>query len=155
MDINLGIGISSIKFGITEDELISILGMPDEIGEYIHVEGMDDWYKEYNYFDLNLSFNFDSSDNFRLGNFDITGFGHSLFDQDVFGLNIKWVEKFLLDNISSKPEYEDTTWGKTELHELLILPSLGLELAFMSGSLHCITCSYLFGDDNNTVMWPK
>ena len=45
MDVNLGIGIGSIKFGMTEDELVSILGEPDEIGEFLHVEGMNDWYK--------------------------------------------------------------------------------------------------------------
>jgi hypothetical protein len=155
MDVNLGIGIGSIKFGMTEDELVSILGEPDEIGEFFNVEGMDDRYKEYNYFDLNLSFNFDSSDNFRLGNFDITGSGHNLFDQDIYGLNIKWTEKYLQDNIDSKPEYENTTWGKPELHELLSVSSFGLALAFMSNSLYCITCSCLFADDNNRVLWPK
>ena len=90
-----------------------------------------------------------------MGNFDITGSGHNLFDHDIFGLNIKWTEKYLKNNIDSKAEYENTTWGKPELHELLSVSSSGLALAFMSDSLYCITCFYLFADDNNTVQWPK
>lgn len=155
MDVNLGTGIGSIKFGMTEDDLVSILGNPDQIGEFTHVEGMDDWYKEYSYYHLNLTFTFESSDDFRLGHFDIVGSGHHLFGQDIFGLNIKWAETYLLQKTGSKPEYENTTWGKPELHELLSLSSSGLGLSFMSDSLYCITCSYLFAKDNNTVLWPS
>lgn len=111
MDVNLGIG--SIKFAMTEDELVSILGHSDEMGEFSYVEGIDDWYKEYGYYHSNLTFTFDSSDDFRLGCVDIIGSGHHLFGQDIFGLNIKWAKMYLLQKIGPEPEpeYANTTWG--------------------------------------------
>ena len=53
-----------------------------------------------------------------------------------------------------KPEYEDCTWGKPESCEQLSVESLGIVLWFKSGKLDEIVCSYLYEDDNNTVIFP-
>ncbi|NRB40739.1 MAG: hypothetical protein HRU20_20095 [Pseudomonadales bacterium] len=155
MQIIPGIGIGAIRFGISETDLIDSLGKPDEIDELEHIEGNDDWYRELYYYDLNLSFSFEKEHDYKLGDISVNGKGHSLAGQDIFGFNIKWAKKFITDNFSYEIIYEDCTWNKPETSELLSIDKLGLSLWFTSGFLSEIICTYLFEDDNETIIWPK
>lgn len=84
MEIKPGIGIGEIKFGITEDELIRLLGKPHYIkyGEYIKDSG--DLNRELIY-RIVLSFTFDSEDNYRLCTISVNDSGYKIYGRDIIG----------------------------------------------------------------------
>ena len=57
-EIILGWGIGKILFGITKEELVEILGVPDEIEKPDDVKGLN--WKVYNYDSIGCSFSFNS-----------------------------------------------------------------------------------------------
>ncbi|NRA72236.1 MAG: hypothetical protein HRU24_14550 [Gammaproteobacteria bacterium] len=141
MKILPGVGIGSVKFGMKEDEVIEILGVPDETEELEHIEGENDWYRELYYSHEGISLSFNSEDDFRLGNISITGKGHTLLGQVVLGTDINQTKKLILQISSKQPVYEDCTWGKAESSELLNLDNLGLMFWFKSGVWDELICS--------------
>ena len=148
MNILPGIGIGSIKYGITELELIANLGKPDKVIEE------DEENRELYYAEKNLFFSFCQEDGFRLGMVTISGSGYPIFKKDIFGLSLKSVKVFLAKNTSEIPEYEEHINNNTELTESLNYNSMGILIWFESGSLTEMQCSYLFEPDNETIIWP-
>lgn len=154
MEIIPGVGIGCIKFGMSQSEVINVLGKPDEINEFEYVEGEHDWYFELYYLNKGLAFSFNADDSYKLGQISITAKGHLLFSKDVLGYKIIQLQEFLSNITNELPKYENCTWGKTESYELLNLESYGLLFWFKSGILDELVCSYLFENDNETVIWP-
>ena len=155
MKIYPGIGIGNIKFGMFESDVTSSIGEPDYIEEEEYVLGQGDIYRELFYEDMNLAFSFDKSDKFRLGSICINGYGHLLYEQDIFGMNIKWVGEFISKKIGITPSYEDVTWNKPEVYETLTVDDFGLVVWFRNGKVYELTSAYLFEEDNDTVIWPS
>ena len=154
MKIQPGIGIGSIKYGITEDELIQILGKPDKIDEEEYVEESGDWHRVLWYSPRNINFTFDKEDNYRLGIITIMGSGYPLFGRELFGLPRNTVKQFIVKATMEIPKFEDWTWDEEEAHECLRHDGLGILFWFDSGNLSEMQCSYLFESDNETIIWP-
>ena len=154
MEIKPGIGIGEIKFGITEEELIKLLGKPHRVkcGEYVKNSG-----------DLNLeliyrkglSFTFDSEDNFRLCTICVNDNGYKIYGRDIIGLPMNAVKSFMSKQVGEVPKYEDWSSIESPDHILLDYDSLGIFLWFNDDLLDEIQFSYLFYEDDNTVKWPK
>ena len=144
MEISTGVGVGPIKFGMKENEVVSILGSPDDLDELEGVEGEGDWYRELYYFSLGISLSFNSEDDFKLGNISITGSGHTLFGLKVLGTGVNEAKELIATISNEIPVYEDCTWGKPEVCELLSFEGLGLMLWFKSGVCDELICSYLF-----------
>lgn len=154
MKIEPGIGLGEIKYGINEDDLISLLGKPDRIEESEYVEGTGNWHRELWYSHRNISFTFDLEDNYRLGLITIMGSGYPLFGKELFGLPQNIVRSFVAKATKEIPKYEDWTWDEDETHECLDHNGLGILFWFNAGCLSEMQCSYLFEEDNETVIWP-
>ena len=153
--IEPGIGIGEIKFGLTEDELMSILGAPTRSEHCEYIEGRGDWYKDLIYEKINLGFTFDKEDNYRLGNINVAGFGYYLFGDDLFGESIDFVKK-LCKKVTGKPLiYEDYTIDEGYPYECLDCGELEMLFWFDCGKLSELQFSYFFEEDGNTVIWPE
>jgi len=155
MKILPGIGVGCIRYGMKESKVIQILGDADKVEEFEYIKGENDWYRELCYLKQGLTLSFSSEDNFKLGEISITGKEHLLFSKDILGYTIDQAKKFISGITTELAIYEDCTWGKEETSELLHLEGLGLMLWFKSGVLDELVCSYLFENDNETVIWPK
>ena len=155
MEIIPGTGIGDIRYGISEKELIDILGRPDKVDESEYLEGTGDWHRELWYSQRNLTFTFDSEDDFRLGVVTVMGSGYALYGKQLFGLELSKVRSILVSETSEIAKYED--WSSEELpeHELLIHDGLQIMFWFDFGVLSQMQCSYFFEQDNNTVIWPS
>ncbi len=155
MEIVPGIGLGSIKFGISEYELINHIGKPDIIEEEEYIADSGDWHRTLRYIARNLYFIFNKEDNFRLGDITIMCSGFTLFKKDLFGVPIDIVKKVMSKKINEIPKYKDYSWDRTQPHELLEYDGLSMNLWFDSGNLSEIQFSYLFESDGNTIIWPK
>ncbi|USD20465.1 hypothetical protein MJO52_15475 [Microbulbifer variabilis] len=153
MNIEPGVGIGEIKYGIFEKDLIRILGNPDRIEKGEYVEGSGDWHRVLWYSHKNLSFTFDKEDDYRLGVITVMGSGYPLFGKDLFNLPKNTVRDFITKVTNEIPKFEDHSFD-SDPHECLDHNSLGIIFWFDSGDLSEMQCSYLFETDNETVKWP-
>ena len=154
MEILPGIGMGPIKYGINEPELISILGKPDRIDEQEYVEGTGDWYRELWYSPQNLEFTFNQEDDFRLGLITVSGAGYPLLGKDLFGLSLAQVREFIINATQEAPTFKDHTYLPDETHHCLEHDGLGILFWFDADQLSEMQCSYLFENDNETIIWP-
>jgi len=155
MEILSGIGIGSIKYGITETELIELIGRPDKVDESEYILGSGEYHRILWYPNRNVHFTFDQSDNFRLGCITILGRGHKIFNRDIIGLPQSTVKSFLSKYTNEIPKYEEHIIWENEPHECLDYDKLGILLWFDFGNLTEMQCSYLFEQDCETEIWPK
>jgi hypothetical protein len=154
MNINPGIGLGDIKYGITIDDLIGFLGKPDKVDEEEYIEESGEWNRVLWYLSKSLNFTFDKDDNYRLGTITIFGAGYRLLCKDLFGLPKKTVKRFLAKTTNEISKVEDWTWTEEGPRECLDHDGLGMLFWFDSGLLSSIQCGYLFESDNETIIWP-
>lgn len=155
MNIVPGVGIGPIEYGITEEELISIIGEPDKIDEEEYVEGTGDWHRVLWYSARNLHFTFDKEDGYQLGTITVLGSGYPLLGKELFSLPQDTVKNFVAKATREIPKLEDWTWNEEETHKCLQHDGLGILFWFDNGDLSEMQCSYLFESDNETVIWPR
>jgi hypothetical protein len=154
MQIKPGIGIGSIKFGISESNLIELLGEPDFIDVEEYIEGKGDWHRVLWYIALNLNFTFDKEDGFRLRLISVVGYNHHLYGRDLFGLSKEVVRAYLSKRSEEIPKYENWSSDDSGQLECIDYDSLGMMIWFESNVLTKIESSYLFADDGETILWP-
>ncbi|PCK02915.1 MAG: hypothetical protein COA42_21810 [Alteromonadaceae bacterium] len=154
MDIKPGIGLGDIKYGITIEELIQLLGKPDQIDEEECFEGSGEWTRDLLYFSRGLNFTFDKADDYRLGVITVLGSGYRLLGKELFGLPKDAVKRLLAKATSEISKIEDWTWTEEDSLECLDHDGLGMLFWFHSGYLSEIQCGCLFEADNETVIWP-
>lgn len=155
MNIEPGIGVGPVKFGMTEDELVELLGEPSIIEQEEYIEDKGGWHRVLHYPHLHLNFTFDKEDGYRLGTITIEGPNVLLFDKDLFGLPKAIVISFIAGVSIEVASEEDFTLDEEHTLECLDYDDLGILFWFESGNLSKIECSYLFESDNETVIWPK
>ena len=154
MIINPGIGIGTIKFGITEKDLIVCLGEPDVVDEEEYIEGSGDWYRELWYHNSNISFSFDKEENYRLGAIAVVGSGYPLFGKELFNMPLSFVNRFVSKATGEIPKYEDWTSDEQNTLECLTHSGLSIIFWFESGNLSKMDCGVFFKSDNETIDWP-
>lgn len=155
MNIVPGIGIGEIQYGMTEDDLIKLLGKPDKIDVEEYVEGSGDWHRVLWYSQRNLNFTFNKDDDFRLGTITIMGSGHKLFNKDLFNAPKSLVRTVVAGQSQELLPVEDYTELDNEPHECLNSNALGIMFWFDSDNMSEMQCSYLFESDNETIIWPS
>ncbi|MCP5016844.1 MAG: hypothetical protein GY938_16480 [Ketobacter sp.] len=148
--ILLGKGLGDFWFGSTEEEALEYFGMPDDIDEFEYEGG--EWTKVWKYDDQSISFSFDSEDNFRLSDIEISNpncelFGYKLIDktkQEVLDI----LQKFDLgswecgDMSEDIPDCENVSYDEKSLN-----------LWFKNGELEYIQFGYLTTDEKKP-QWP-
>jgi hypothetical protein len=154
MDIKPGIGIGQIKFGISEEQLIAILGKPIFVKEGEYIEKSGDYSREL-FYQKDLSFTFDTEDSYRLGLITIRNSGHLLYGRDLIGLPMAFVKSIISKKVSEIPKYKNWSHENALNHISLDYDKLGLCFWFDNDLLDEIQCSYLFHEDGDTVIWPK
>ncbi|WP_444921579.1 hypothetical protein ACJJID_03970 [Microbulbifer sp. CnH-101-G] len=155
MRIHPGVGVGVVEYGITEKELISIIGDPDKIDEEEYVQGSGDWHRVLWYWSRNIHFTFDKDDDYRLGTITVVGSDYPLMEKELFNLPQETVRHFVAIVTGEIPKREDWMWSEEGTHTCLEHNGLGILFWFDNGNLSEMQCSYLFEPDNETVIWPQ
>jgi hypothetical protein len=145
-----GVGFGTLKFGMSEEEVIKKIGKPDEI----EVQEMDDEesINIYYYDDLGVSMSFDSMEDFRLVEFAFDDSRYTM-EKDFFpGMS----KDLFLENADKLGDYdmEDVSGEDTDVAELYVFEDKNINVWVKDGVVDTIQIGPFWSDDEN-VAWPQ
>jgi hypothetical protein len=147
-DIKLGEGIGPLKFGLSMEEVESLMGEPEEIEES---EDEDEFeHKVWNYWEEGYSFYFDDEDDYRLSCIETANPDVTLFGNKIFGMTQKEVEAMLAEKGISDPEREKLETGETRVS----FEKEMIDMYFENDALISINFGVYITDDLE-VKWPE
>lgn len=142
MEIVLAEGIGSLQFGMTEAQLVAVLGQPAQV--------LEDEYGDrlVHYHDPALELRLEAMNQMRLGWITVTSPQATLFGQKLVNRPEQQVIPFLTQTIGRASDIETNDGMKSYFFE-----SVGLELQFEQDTLKIITFSVPY-DDEDQPMFP-
>ncbi len=143
MNLIIGKGLDSLKFGITEEEVRSLLGAADKT--YLTDSGC----KRVQYNDTQIELSFEPENDNRLGWVEVHNPDVFLLGDQVIGKNEEIVVEFLNSELGTEPKVEDYGSFVSVNYE-----AEWLELQFEFGRLKNINLGVLYGDDDAPA-WPR
>jgi hypothetical protein len=152
--IEEGQGLGNLKFGLTRNEVESIIGEPEEKENFSFTEDEENLTESWHYDELELSLGFDQEDDWRLVTISISSENYKFRDFCPVGLSKKELKTILEEKGIDDLEFEDLSTIENPSHGLISSESLGLNFWFDDDSLNEVQWGPLF-IDNETVKWPK
>jgi len=144
LEIKPNIGLSDIKFGVTKNTIVALLGVPKE-KESLKEEGVDE-VEIWHYSDLGYSLFFEHGQLPRLASIEVYHEDAILFGEKIFDLNEEEVIELLKKNNYSDLDAEDHEWGERRLSS----DELNMDFYFQDGEL--VTINYgIYIDYNDTL----
>ena len=143
MKVIPGIGIDIVKFGITEEEVISQLGTPNKI--YTTDEGC----RRLQYNDLKIELSFEPENGYRLGWIEVHNSNMELEGTRIFGLSEEQAIPDVSDSLGEVPSVEDYGSFVSAFYE-----GNWVELQFQFGSLCCVNVGVLYSESGDPE-WPS
>ncbi len=145
-----GVGFDNIKFGMTEDEVMDVLGKPDEI----EVQEMEDG-ESVNicyYDDLGVSMSFDSMEDFKLVEFAFDDSRYTMEKNFFPGMS----KELFLEHAGELGEYynEDLSGEDADVTELYVFEDKNINVWLREGVVDTIQTGPFWRDDEN-VSWPE
>jgi len=145
-----GVGFGSLKFGMSEDEVVGLVGKPDEI----EVQEMDDEESMniYYYDDLGVSMSFDSLEDFRLVEFSFDDSRYTMEKNFFPGMS----KELFLEHAAELGDYdvEDVSGEDTDVTELYVFEDKNINVWVKDGVVDTIQIGPFWSDDEN-VAWPE
>ncbi len=146
--IELHRGCGELKFGLTRDDVVKLLGQPNEIdNEYISEYG-----SYYEYYDLNIDLAFMEEDDFRLGTITFKDDRYLLGNDHFIGMTedqlVEALKKNGFDSLEKDDELteEDMTGYYSE--------ELGLIIYLTDGIVSEISITVDLNDEGAPI-WPE
>jgi len=144
-----GVGFGDLKFGMSEEEVVGLLGKPDEI----EVQEMDDdeSINIYYYDNIGISMSFDSMEEFRLVEF--------AFDDSRFVLENElfpgMTKELFLKHAEELGDYDvdDLTGEDSDVTELYVFEDKNINVWIKDGVVDTIQIGPFWSDDEN-IKWP-
>ncbi len=100
MEIKIGIGLDNLVFGMSQDEVKSILGIPDKIND-------EDYAIVFYFNDNMLKAKFDKDEKLKLYSIEVVNRDARIFGKNLFGKSKEEITLILKSLGYSKIEYED------------------------------------------------
>jgi hypothetical protein len=151
-EIVLGRGIGTLLFGMTKEEIVEIIGTPDEIDKPSDIEGYN-WEKyEYNF--LKCSFSFDPEDEDRLVEMSIENETFHLLHKIRIGVKKGDLLKFGEELKFGTYIIEDMRSEEDPTHELISYNKAGVNLWLDDGRISSIQILPLFNNEGLPI-WPE
>lgn len=146
-----GVGFDKIKFGMTQDEVESILGEPDEVEEQNYGDGESA--EVYYYDEIGVSMSFDAEEEFRLVEISLEDEEFILLDTIHVGQPLE--EVLSLADKAELGEYdsEDLSNDGFEGKELFTFEKDNINFWFDDQILSSIQIGPYWIDDEN-IKWP-
>ena len=154
-NIEPGISLGNLKFGMTQNEVKEIIGLPNEIeiDQYLPNNEDSDFSENWYFEDLELSISFASEDDWRMDTISINSNYYSLWGSIEIGQTMNQVEVIL--KRLNKDNYICEDWSTIESpdHKLLELNDDYLNLWFDNRKLSEIQWGPKFINENE-IDWP-
>ena len=149
-DIQIGQGLGLVKFGMTREQVISILGEPTD-KESVDEENMKS--EIWHYDELDLSLGYDEDEDWRLISLAVSSEFYTFNSAALIGKTRDEVED-ILEN-SNLPDLElDDLDDEEEVQQcLLVSDESEINFWFENDNLSEIQWGPLFEDDE-TIIWP-
>jgi hypothetical protein len=146
----LGQGFGDIKFGLSEEQVTTLLGPPDEIEEQVY--GEDEQANVYYYDSMGISMSFDSEENYKLVEISFEDEAFILLDNIRVGMSR---DEFLkAAQQLGEYELEDLSGEGFENKELFTFEDANVNIWMDTNGLESIQIGP-FWEDDETIQWPK
>lgn len=142
MEIKIGIGLDNIIFGMTQEDIINILGSPDKMSETEISYGL-----VYSYNNKMIKLKFDRDEELRLTSIEVYCPGVKMFNQKIIGKTKDQIIGFLEEKHYKEPKYEEYDFFETLFYE-----EIWATFEFEFSKLRCIEFSPLL--ENDEIIWP-
>jgi len=146
-----GVGFFNLKFGMNEEEVISVLGKPDEV----EVQEMDDGESVniYYYDEMSVSISFDSMADMRLVEVSFDDSNFTLLDNFFPGMS----KELFLEHADEIGEHfvEDLTDEGSDVNELYSFDDKNINIWIREGVVDSIQIGPYWSDDDEEILWPE
>ncbi len=153
IEVKTGEGLGDIKFGITKDALVELLGQPDEKDGFSYDEGDDNDTEAWHYDEFELSFSFDKDDDWRLGTIASSSEATLFEGEKIIGLDVDSLLN-LLKHKGIDAESEDLSTTEIPNHHVVVVEQESINFWFEDGKLSEIQWSPMWADEE-TIIWPN
>jgi len=147
IEISLKIGLNELKFGLTSDEVLKILGNPDEKENIQEEEGNTEiWF----YDEDGITVFFDVKENMRCILLETEHENTLLFGSKIFELNEKNIKELFEKNGYSDFQEDNETWGE----KCLSIDDAVVDIYFEKKKVVAVSWGVEY-DNNNKPIWPS
>ena len=143
MNVEIGKGLSNIIFGMTENEVIATLGMPDRV-----IAGIDD-NKEFLYNLFKLKLIFDSEEGNRLYSIEVFKKEVTFLSTEVIGMSFDELLFFMKKN-----GYEDYEVDSYDYFDTVYFDDCSTYFTLEFNEVTSFDFSPLFKNDDE-IIWPE
>ena len=143
MNIEIGKGLSNVIFGMTENEVIATLGMPDRV-----IAGIDD-NKEFLYNLFKLKLIFDSEEGNRLYSIEVFKKEVTFLSTEVIGMSFDELLSFMKKN-----GYEDYEVDSYDYFDTVYFDDCSTYFTLEFNEVTSFDFSPLFKNDDE-IIWPE
>lgn len=152
-NIEIGVGIGEIKFGMTRDQVLAILGKPTE-KEIEQDAETGSSFETWDYEEIGLAFTFDEILDWKLETISVFSPEIQLNGTGLIGKNIEFIQDFIDDNDLGEMEHEDFSTPEFPEHELIDVEESNLCFTFVSDV--CLDIQFgVHWDEDDNVVWPE
>lgn len=150
-EIKSGYGLGELKFGMTRDEVLNVLGAADEKETVSYTEEEGDQTENWHYDELELSLGFDQEDDWRLVTLSITSQDYEFNGVKIIGQTKEQLSAQLLASDVKDLEHEDMSTTESPTHELIASESLGINFWFEEDLLSEVQWGPVFNEEDETT----
>ncbi len=146
-----GVGFANLKFGMNEEEVISVLGKPDEV-EVLDMED-GETVNMYYYDEIGVSMSFDSMADMRMVEIAFENSEYTLNDNLFSGMS----KELFLEHADGMGEYdvEDLTDEGSDVNELYSFEDKNINIWIREGVVDSIQIGPFWSDDDEEILWPE
>lgn len=153
-EIKLGEGLGEIKFGMSREQVRTILGEPDDVDQYSDSDLEDDSSESWHYDEMEISLSFDEDAEWKLVTIAVSSPEYLFNGKKLIGLNQQALIKELSAQKLGESETED--WSSEEIpnHKLVSYPEFQVNFWLENDELAEIQWGPIITDED-TVQWPS
>ncbi len=134
--IRPGVGVGDVQFGMTRQQVVEILGEPNEIEGFAYPENENEDMEEiWHYDELELSASFEAEEDWCLVSLSVTGEDYRLHETPFIGLTKDALYAVLYDLDFGMLEYEDHSSLENPSHELIASSLFGMNFWLENGKV--------------------
>jgi hypothetical protein len=151
-----GVGIDTLKFGMTKDEVRALMGAPEEIDNIPDeddqmIDSLESWF----YDELELTLVFDEDYDWRLVSIAISDAHYTLFGDPIVGKPLYEVLDILKKHKVEITDRVDASDAETPDMEIIESENEGMMIWAMDGEAIEIQIVPEMDQDGSTLIWPE
>ncbi len=154
-EIKVGKGFDTLRFGMSRDEVVEILGQPDEIDSYASSEEADDNTEAFHYDTLELSVSFDEMDDWKLSSIAVSDPEVELDGIKLIGASADELLKKVDPLALGEYEREDVSSPESPDNEVISFLGVSVNFWLEENAVTEIQFSPFWDEENETYIWPE